>query len=64
MEDSQNWYYALPETLMGRLRLYGLLSDGTAEGQRVVLIPQELRELLPSALRAVEEAPAQKDDAV
>lgn len=64
MEDSQNWYYALPETLMGRLRLYGLLSDGTAEGQRVVLIPQELRELLPSALSAVEEALAQKDDAV
>jgi len=54
VEDSQDWYYALPETLMGRLRLYGLLSDGTVEGQRVVLIPQELRELLPSALVAVE----------
>lgn len=64
VEDSQEWYYALPETLMGRLRLYGLLSDGTVEGQRVVLIPQELRELLPSALSPLEEAPAQKDDAV
>lgn len=64
VEDRQDWYYALPETLMGRLRLYGLLSDGTVERQRVVLIPQELRELLPSALSAVEEAPAQKDDAV
>ncbi len=64
VEDSQNWYFALPDTLMGRLRLYGLLSDGTVEGQRVVLIPQELRELLPSALAAVEETPDQKDDAV
>ena len=64
LEDSQDWYYALPKTLMGRLRLYGLLSDGTVEGQRVVLIPRELRELLPSALAAVEETPDQKDDAV
>ncbi len=64
LEDSQDWYYALPQTLMGRLRLHGLLSDGTVEGQRVVLIPQELRELLPSALAAVEETPDQKDDAV
>ncbi len=64
VEDSQNWYYIWPDTLMGRLRLYGLLSDGTVEGQRVVLIPQELRELLPSALAAVEETPDQKDDAV
>ncbi len=64
LEDSQDWYYALPETLMGRLRLHGLLSDGTVEGQRVVLIPRELRELLPSALAAVEETPDPKDDAV
>jgi len=68
VEDSQDWYYALPKTLMGRLRLYGLLSDGTVEGQRVVLIPWELRELLPSALAAVEEGRDQedilKDDAV
>lgn len=64
VEDSQNWYYTLPETLMGCLRLYGLLSDGTVEGQRVVLVPQELRELLPSALAAVEETLDQKDDAV
>jgi len=49
---------------MGRLRLYGLLSDGTVEGQRVVLIPRELRELLPSALAAVEETSDRQDDAV
>lgn len=51
-EDSQNWYYREPATVMGRLRLYGLLSDGTVEGQRVVLVPNELRELLPPLLAA------------
>ncbi len=49
---------------MGRLRLRGLLSDGTVEEQRVVLIPRELRELLPSALAVAEETLDQKDDAV
>lgn len=64
LEDSLEWSFFLPETLMGRLRLYGLLSDGTVEGQRVVLIPRELRELLPSALAAVEETSDRQDDAV
>jgi len=64
LEDSLEWSFFLPETLMGRLRLYGLLSDGTVEGQRVVLIPRELRELLPPALAAVEETLDRQDDAV
>ncbi|MCX7854566.1 MAG: tetratricopeptide repeat protein [Anaerolineae bacterium] len=52
VEESQYWYYHEPQTLMGRLRMYGFISDGTVEGQRVVLIPQELRGLLPPALAA------------
>ncbi len=53
LEESQNWYYHKPETRMGRLRVYGFLSDGTVEGQRVVLVPSELRALLPPVLAAV-----------
>ncbi len=63
VEESRSWYYREPETVMGRLRMYGLLSDGTVEGQRVVLVPAELRELLPPVLAAAaEEQP--RDDAV
>lgn len=53
VEESQYWYYQEPETVMGRLRMYGFLSDGTVEGQRVVLVPSELRGLLPPALAAM-----------
>ncbi len=44
------WDYSPPETLMGRLRFFGLLSDGTVEDRRVVLIPMEMRALLPPLL--------------
>ncbi len=50
VEENQYWYYHKPKTVMGRLRMYGFLSDGTVEGQRVVLVPSELRVLLPSSL--------------
>ncbi|MBC7226046.1 MAG: tetratricopeptide repeat protein [Thermoflexales bacterium] len=59
VEESQYWYYRTPETLMGRLRMYGFLSDGTVEGQRVVLIPVELRGLLPRALAAARDTQTQ-----
>jgi len=35
---------------MGRLRFFGLLSDGTVDGEFAVLIPRELRSLLPPLL--------------
>lgn len=50
LEESPYWQYHDPQTLMGRLRVRGLLSDGTVEGEYVVLVPQELRELLPPLL--------------
>lgn len=43
-------YWKPPETVMGRLRMFGLISDGTVDGEFVVLIPRELRSLLPSLL--------------
>lgn len=60
VQESQYWYYSEPQTVMGRLRMYGFLSDGTIEGQRVVLVPGELRGLLPSVLSTA----AARDDAV
>ncbi len=59
VEENQHWYYHKPETTMGRLRMHGFLSDGTVADQRIVLIPSELRGLLPSVLPVVAE-----DDAV
>ncbi|RME37525.1 MAG: tetratricopeptide repeat protein, partial [Thermoflexia bacterium] len=38
--ESPDWEYHEPETVMGRLRMLGLLSDGTWEGQYVVLVPK------------------------
>lgn len=68
MDESPDWYYRRPQTPMGRLRLYGLLSDGTVEGQRVVLVPRELRILLPAALATITGQPDQsaipEDDAI
>ncbi len=60
VQESQHWHYREPRTVMGRLRMYGFLSDGTVEGQRVVLVPGELRGLLPSVLSTA----AARDDAV
>lgn len=51
-EIASHWHFREPQTVMGRLRMYGLLSDGTVEGEYVVLIPRELRAVLPSLLNA------------
>jgi hypothetical protein len=50
LDESPYWIYHRPETIMGRLRFFGLLCDGTVDGEYVVLIPQELRALLPAIL--------------
>lgn len=38
------------ETVMGRLRARALLFEGTAEGQRIIAIPRELRPMLQTLL--------------
>jgi hypothetical protein len=45
VEDS-HLSYGEPRTAMGSLRLKGLLFTGTREGQRIVLVPAELRSVL------------------
>jgi len=50
LDESPYWDWREPETVMGRLRMLGLLSEGTVDDQLVVLIPYELRDLLPPLL--------------
>ncbi|HEY75391.1 MAG TPA: tetratricopeptide repeat protein [Thermoflexia bacterium] len=50
LDESPFWYFHEPETVMGRLRMLGLLSEGTVDDRLIVLIPYELRELLPPLL--------------
>jgi len=50
LDESPYWDYHEPETVMGRLRMLGLLSEGTVDDRLIVLIPYELRELLPPLL--------------
>ncbi|MFQ6059332.1 MAG: tetratricopeptide repeat protein, partial [Anaerolineae bacterium] len=52
MEESPYWNWHEPQTVMGRLRLHGLLAEGTAEDQAVVLVPQELRRPLEEILKS------------
>ncbi len=50
LDENPFWGDHPPENLMGRLRFFGLISDGTLEGQRVVLMPVEMRNLLSPPL--------------
>ncbi len=50
LAESAHWEFREPETVMGRLRMFGLLSAGTVDWEFVVLIPRELRSLLPPLL--------------
>jgi tetratricopeptide (TPR) repeat protein len=43
LEESPYWQYHEPETIMGRLRAYGLLFEATVEGRLMVTVPVELR---------------------
>jgi hypothetical protein len=50
LEDAIYWYYKEPESVMGRLRLRGLLAEGVVEGEDVILVPVDLRESLRDLL--------------
>lgn len=52
LEESPYWQYHEPETLMGRLRLRGLLVEAIVNGELVIAIPMELRDLLKERLHA------------
>ncbi len=43
LEESTYWQYHEPETLMGHLRLRGLLGESTVNKELLVVIPAELR---------------------
>ena len=52
LEESPYWQYHQPESLMGRLRIRGLLVETSVDGQLVMTIPLELRVRLLSLLPA------------
>jgi len=51
LQESQLWIHHQPESVMGRLRAQALLAEATVDGQLLVVIPVELRELLRRLLR-------------
>jgi tetratricopeptide (TPR) repeat protein len=51
LEESPYWQWHVPETIMGRLRLCGLLAEATVDGELLVTVPSELRRLLRKILR-------------
>jgi tetratricopeptide (TPR) repeat protein len=51
-EESPYWQYHEPETVMGRLRLRGLLVETHADGELVLTVPVELRQPLQDYLPA------------
>lgn len=46
-EESSCWYWHTPETILGRLKVRGLLFEGTYRGEAVLVVPKELMELGP-----------------
>lgn len=52
LDESPYWGYPShqPESIMGRLRVRGLLAEGILEGQAVIVIPRELRGPLKNLL--------------
>jgi tetratricopeptide (TPR) repeat protein len=50
MEESLHWEYHEPETVMGCLRLRGLLAEATVDGELLVTVPSELRPVLREML--------------
>lgn len=50
LEESPYWQYHAPESVMGRLRLHGLLAEATVNDQLFVVIPVELRPVLAELL--------------
>ncbi|MFQ5341647.1 MAG: tetratricopeptide repeat protein [Anaerolineae bacterium] len=50
LEESAYWQSHEPATLMGRLRLRGLLAEATVDGQLLMVVPSELRRPLEEIL--------------
>jgi len=50
LEETRYWQHHLPESIMGRLRLHGLLVEATVDGEVYILVPSDLREDLQSIL--------------
>jgi tetratricopeptide (TPR) repeat protein len=50
LEESPHWQYHEPETVMGRLRLRGLLVETTVDGELLIAVPSDLRRTLAQAL--------------
>jgi tetratricopeptide (TPR) repeat protein len=50
LEESVYWNWHEPETVMGRLRLRGLLAEATVDGGLLVVVPSELRRPLREML--------------
>jgi tetratricopeptide (TPR) repeat protein len=50
LDESRYWQWHKPESVMGRLRLYGLLVEATVDGELCVLVPVELRRPLGQIL--------------
>jgi tetratricopeptide (TPR) repeat protein len=46
LEESPYWHYHEPATLMGRLRVRGLLIEVTVQGKLLIAVPLELRPML------------------
>ncbi|MGQ9675430.1 MAG: tetratricopeptide repeat protein [Chloroflexota bacterium] len=46
-EESSYWYWHTPETILGRLKVRGLLFEGTYRGEVVLVVPKELMALGP-----------------
>ncbi len=50
LEESRHWEYHEPQTVMGRLRLRGLLVEATVDDELLIVMPVELRPLLRDIL--------------
>ncbi len=50
LDESPYWQWHVPDTLMGRLRLRGLLVEATVNGKLLVAIPSDLRQGLREVL--------------
>lgn len=50
LEESTYWQWHVPKTVMGRLRVRGLLAEATVDGELLVAVPSELRQGLRDML--------------
>ena len=53
LEESQYWQYHEPKTMMGRLRLRGLLVETIVNDELLVAVPRDLRRVLERSLTDV-----------